>query len=94
MTTGNRSYQELPSGGDPSRRVLNETTAHLSHPTPNAKQVTVIGQCPTECSYDDGTVNFVVRCLLDAGHGGRHRGTAVIEFALVFVAHQQVWDES
>lgn len=41
----------------------------------------VIDVCQTRCDYDDGLVRFAVRCHLDAGHAGAHRGTTTVEFA-------------
>jgi hypothetical protein len=32
-------------------------------------------------TYDEGQARFTVRCSLDAGHSGRHRGSAEIDFA-------------
>jgi hypothetical protein len=40
-----------------------------------------VGVCPTEYSHDADGVRFSVRCSLDAGHGGFHRGTATVEFS-------------
>lgn len=54
---------------------------------PNADSVTVIDQCRTEVTYDDDFVKFTVRCLLDAGHRGRHRGSAMVEFAGIALPH-------
>ena len=54
---------------------------------PNADSVRVISQCRTELTYDDDLVSFTVRCLLDAGHGGRHRGSAMVEFAGIALPH-------
>ena len=45
--------------------------------------MTVIGQCPTECTYGDALVRFTVRCSLTEGHIGLHRGCAVIDFGLI-----------
>jgi hypothetical protein len=54
---------------------------------PNADYVRVIEKCSTEYDHDDGIVRFTVRCYLDAGHGGSHRGVARIDFAPLLLPH-------
>jgi len=59
--------------------------------TPTAEKVSVIDQCPTSLAYDTESVHFGVRCQLDAGHLGDHRGTAVVRFAdLILAPNEQI----
>jgi hypothetical protein len=56
--------------------------------TPNADYGRVIDQCPTSLTFDDDLARFTVRCTLEAGHGGRHRGPAMIDFAGLTLAQR------
>lgn len=46
-----------------------------------AAALRVIDRCPTEYTTDRDGVRFTVRCRLDAGHAGWHRGYTEVSFA-------------
>lgn len=55
--------------------------------------MTVIDQCPTEYIHTADGVHFRVRCQLDAGHLGDHRGTAVVRFAGLLLADNHTYPQ-